>query len=242
MILAILRREGSRINHKKMHRLWRDEGLQKPRRGHGKRRKKTEGEKLIRKAEYPNHVWSYDFVEDSTTNGKKIRNLVIMDEFTREGLQIRVENSFPARTVINTLEWLFMTRAVPEFIRSDNGPEFISKAITRWLKDCGVQTLFIEPGSPWENGHLESLNGTFRDECLNRYLFENLAEAQQIVEEFRQEYNEFRPHSSLGYETPGAYARNWVRGQKASPSDPLNAHSDSAKIQEGILSLTLDRV
>jgi len=163
----------------------------------------------VNKAEYPNHVWSYDFVEDRTERGGKLRILVIIDEHTRECLAIRVKPSIPASAVIEVLEWLFLTRGVPKYIRSDNGPEFISKAVCQWLKESGCQTLFIKPGSPWENGYIESFNDKLRDECLNREVFRNGKEAQAIVEAFRQEYNNYRPHSSLGYLTPAEFARRY---------------------------------
>jgi len=139
---------------------------------------------IVNKAQYPNHVWSYDFVEDRTERGGKLRILAIIDEYTRECLAIRVALSIPASVVIETLEWLFLTRGVPKYIRSDNGPEFISKAVRQWLKESGCQTLFIKPGSPWENGYIESFNDKLRDECLNREVFKNGKEAQAIVEAF----------------------------------------------------------
>ena len=163
----------------------------------------------MHKAEYPNHVWSYDFVEDRTERGGKLRILVIIDEYTRECLAIRVEPSIPALVVTRMLEWLFLTRGVPKYIRSDNGPEFISKAVCQWLKESGCRSLFIRPGSPWENGYIESFNDKLRDECLNREIFRNGKEAQAIVEVWRQEYNNYRPHSSLGYLTPAKFARRY---------------------------------
>jgi len=168
----------------------------------------------VNKAEYPNHVWSYDFVEDRTEGGGKLRILVIIDEYTRECLAIRVKPSIPASAVIEVLEWLFLTRGVPKYIRSDNGPEFISKAVCQWLESSGCQTIFINPGSPWENGYIESFNDKLRDECLNREIFRNGKEAQVIVEAFRQEYNNYRPHSSLGYLTPAEFARRYYERNK----------------------------
>jgi len=164
---------------------------------------------IVNKAEYPNHVWSYDFVEDRTERGGKLRILVIIDEYIRECLAIRVKPSIPALAVIEVLEWLFLTRGVPKYIRSDNGPEFVSRAVCQWLENSGCQTLFIKPGSPWENGYIESFNDKLRDECLNREIFRNGKEAQAIVEAFRQEYNNYRPHSSLGYLTPAEFARRY---------------------------------
>ena len=207
-ITALLRREGFRVNKKRVHRIWKSEGLNLPRR-RLKRRKMGPTRGIVNKAEYPNHVLSYDFVEDRTERGGKLRILVIIDEYTRECLAIRVKPSIPASAVIEVLEWLFLTRGVPKYIRSDNGPEFISKAVCQWLKESGCQTLFITPGSPWENGYIESFNDKLRDECLNREVFRNGKEAQVIVEAFRQEYNNYRPHSSLGYQTPAEFARRY---------------------------------
>jgi transposase InsO family protein len=164
----------------------------------------------VNKAEYPNHVWSYDFLEDRTERGGKLRILAIIDEFTRESLSIKIASLIPALAVQGILEWLFLVRGTPNFIRSDNGPEFIAKAICQWLKDNGCQTIFIQPGSPWENGYIESFIDKLRDECLNREVFRNGKEARTIVEAWRQEYNNYRPHSSLGYLTPAEFARQYA--------------------------------
>jgi len=164
---------------------------------------------MINKAEYPNHVWSYDFVEDRTERGGKLRILAIIDEYTRECLAIRVAPSIPASAVVRVLEWLFLTRGVPKHIRSDNGPEFVARAVCHWLEESGCQTLFINPGSPWENGYIESFIDKLRDECLNREIFRNGGEAQVIVENWRQEYNNYRPHSSLDYLTPSEFAKRY---------------------------------
>jgi len=169
----------------------------------------------VNKAEYPNHVLSYDFVEDRTERGGKLRILVIIDEYTRECLAIRIKPLIPASVVIEVLEWLFLTRGVPKYLRSDNGPEFVSKAVYQWLKEAGYSTLFIKPGSPWENGHIESFNDKLRGECLNREIFRNGREAQVIVEAFRQEYNNYRPHSALGYLTPTEFARQHYENKQA---------------------------
>ena len=162
----------------------------------------------VKKAEYPNHVWTYDFMSDQTENGRKLKLLTVLDEFTRESLAIEVDRSTRAKDVILVLEYLFMVRGSPKFIRSDNGAEFIANAIKKWLKEKHVETLYIEPGSPWENGYVESFNGKLRDEILNRELFYSVKEAKVIVEDWRLEYNNHRPHSSLGYMTPAAYATN----------------------------------
>jgi len=217
-ITVLLRREGFRINRKRVHRIWKSEGLGLPRRRPKRRRGSPVGE-IINKAEYPNHVWSYDFVEDRTERGGKLRVLVVIDEYTRECLAIRVEPSIPASVVIEVLEWLFLTRGVPKYIRSDNGPEFIARAVCQWLESSGCQALFINPGNPWENGYIESFNDKLRDECLNREIFRNGDEAQAIVENWRQEYNNYRPHSSLGYLTPAEFAwryyeKNQIKGVK----------------------------
>ncbi len=207
-ITVLLRREGWRINRKRVHRIWKSEGLGLPRRRPRRSRMGPVGE-IVNKAEYPNHVWSYDFVEDRTERGGKLRILAIIDEYTRECLTTRVAPSIPASAVIETLEWLFLTRGVPKHIRSDNGPEFVARAVCQWLTESGCQTLFINPGSPWENGYIESFIDKLRDECLNREIFRNGREAQVIVENWRQEYNNYRPHSSLDYLTPSEFARQY---------------------------------
>jgi transposase InsO family protein len=208
-VTAVMRREGYRVNRKRIYRLWRQEGLQLPRRTAHKRRVGERGE-VKRRAEYPNHVWSYDFLEDHTERGGKLRFLTILDEFTRECLTIYVARSIPARRVIDLLGWLLVTRGRPHHLRSDNGPEFIAHAVQDWLAQQGSQTLYIQPGHPWENPFIESFNGTFRSECLDRYLFQYDAEAQHIAEAYRVEYNTYRPHSSLGYLTPAEFAQQQV--------------------------------
>ena len=191
-IAVLLRREGGKINRKRVHRIWKAEGLSLPLRRPRRRRVRPVGE-IVNKAEYPNHVWSYDFVEDRTERGGKLRILAIIDEYTRECLAIRVKPSIPASVIIEILEWLFLTPGVPKYIRSDNGPEFVSRAICQRLETSGCQTLFITPGSPWENGYIESFFDKLRDECLNREVFRNGRQAQAIVENWRQEYNNYRP-------------------------------------------------
>jgi len=207
-ITVLLRREGFKVNRKRVHRIWKSEGLGLPQRRPKRRRIGPVGE-IINKAEYPNHVWSYDFVEDRTERGGKLRILAIIDEYTRQCLAIRVAASIPASAVVGVLEWLFLTHGVPKFLRSDNGPEFVAKAVRRWLKESGCSSLFIKPASPWENGYIESFNDKLRDECLNREIFRNGKEAQTIVEAWREEYNNYRPHSSLDYLTPAEFARRY---------------------------------
>ena len=213
-ITVLLRREGFRVNKKRVYRIWKSEGLGLPRKRPKRRRVEPTGG-IVNKAKYPNHVWSYDFVEDRTERGGKLRILVIIDEYTRECLAIRVAPSIPASAVVGVLEWLFLTRGVPKYLRSDNGPEFVARAVCQWLKENGCQTLFITPGSPWENGYIESFNDKLRDECLNREIFQNGKEAQAIVEAFRQEYNNYRPHSSLGYLTPVEFAKRYYKENQA---------------------------
>ncbi len=212
-ITALLKQEGWRVNHKRVERLWRQEGLKvplkQPKRG---RLWLADGSIVRRRAERPDHVWSYDFVFDRTADGKPLRMLAILDEYTRECLAIEVARRLNSQSVLALLAELFVTRGVPEHIRSDNGPEFTARAVRRWLARVGVQTLFIEPGSPWENGYIESFNGKLRDECLNRERFDTLLEAQVLVERWRSEYNHLRPHSSLGYRPPApeAVETSWL--------------------------------
>ena len=220
MVTAILRREGSPVNRKRVHRIWKAEGLQVPRRSRRKRRRGPQGE-VIHKAERINHVWTYDFMEDRTEKGGQLRVLTILDEYTRESLAIRVERTIAAAKVLDSLDWLFLTRGVPEHLRSDNGPEFIAKAVQEWLAHRGSKTIYIAPGSPWENPFIESFNGTLRAECLNQYVFANDQEAQEIIEAWRNEYNQYRPHSSLGYQTPAEFAAQAAKSLRPTACAPL---------------------
>jgi len=207
MITAKLKQDNWFVNHKRVQRIWQKESLQVPYR---RKFKKATGSSAnscaVKKTEYPNHVWTYDFMKDQTEKGRKLKLLTVLDEFTRESPAIKVDRSIRAKDVISVLEYLFMVRGAPKFIRSDNGSEFIAHVIKKWLKEKHVETLCIAPGSPWENGYVESFNGTLRDDVLNRELFYSVKEAEVIVEEWRLEYNNHRPHSSLGYMTPAAYA------------------------------------
>jgi putative transposase len=155
---------------------------------------------------WPNHVWSYDFVADRTWEGRPVKILTVLDEYSRECLAIEVERSLQSIDVLECLADLFVERGLPDYIRSDNGPEFAAKQIRTWLERLGVGTLFIEPGSPWENGYVESFNGKLRDECLNREVFTTLAEAKVLIEQWRKEYNQIRPHSARGYQPPAPEA------------------------------------
>lgn len=198
-----LRRDGWHVNHKRVERIWRLEGLKVPQRQPKRRRLWFNDGSCIRlRATHKNHVWSYDFVSDRTTDGRAIRMLNIIDEFTRECLTIRCERKILAIDVIEILAELFITRGIPEYIRSDNGPEFVADLLREWLRDLDVRTAFIEPGSPWENGYIESFNGKLRDELLNGEIFDTLKEARVVVERWRRYYNTERPHSSLGYRPP----------------------------------------
>lgn len=211
-ITVLLRREGWVVNRKRVHRIWKAEGLSLPLK---RRRRRREGQSLpVPEAAYPGHVWSYDILEDRTEGGGKLRFLNILDEYSRECLAIRVEKSITAERVIETLVPLFRERGAPTYLRSDNGPEFVAQAVREWLSNVNCQTWFIEPGSPWQNPYLESFNGKFRDECLNGELFRNGQEAGQISEAWRQEYNEYRPHSALDYLTPREYAQQWQEQQE----------------------------
>ena len=202
-ITAILNREGWQINHKKVERIWRKEGLKVPEKQPKRRRLWLNDGSCIRlRPECKDHVWSYDFVMARTSEGRSFRMLNIIDEYTRECLTIDVKRKITSQDVIDRLYELFLLRGIPEHIRSDNGPEFTAKVIRGWLNRIGVKTLFIEPGSPWENGYVESFNGKLRDELLNREIFTTLMEARILIEQWRREYNHFRPHSSLGYRSP----------------------------------------
>ena len=202
-IWALLRADGWNVNHKRVYRIWREEGLRVP----GKQPKRSrlwlnDGSCIRKRPEYRNHVWSYDFVQDRTSDGRKFRMLTIIDEYTRECLRIRVRRKLNSKDVVMAISELFLKRGLPEYIRSDNGPEFTAKFVKEWMEKVEVETLFIHPGSPWENGYNESFNGSLRDELLDRELFYTLFEAQVLIERWRHHYNTVRPHSSLGYKPP----------------------------------------
>ncbi len=202
-ITVLLRTEGWKVNHKRVARLWRQEGLKVPQKQ--PRRKRlwfNDGSCVRLRPDHKDHVWSYDFVAERTSDGRALRMLNIIDEYTRECIAIRVARKITANDVIDTLADVFIQRGLPEFIRSDNGPEFVSEIIRQWLQDLGVKTAFIEPGSPWENGYIESFNGKFRDELLNGEIFDTVMEARVVTEQWRTHYNSIRPHSALGYRPP----------------------------------------
>ena len=208
-VWALLRREGWPVNKKRVHRLWRQEGLKVPDKQHKRRRLllgESENGCTKRQAAYKDHVWSYDFVMDLTEEGRRLKVMPVVDEYTRECLSIDVERSITAEDVVETLASLFGRRGEPSFIRSDNGPEFVAKAVKRWLEASGVQTLYIEPGSPWENAYSETFISRFSDEVLKREVFADLLEAKVLIEDYRGHYNNRRPHSALGYLTPSEFA------------------------------------
>jgi len=202
-ITALLRDAGWLVNKKRVERIWRREGLKVPQKQPKRARLWLNDGSCIRlRPEYPNHVWSYDFVEDRTHDGRKFRMLNIIDEFTRECLAIRVNRKLKAVDVIDVLSDLFILRGIPGHVRSDNGPEFVAEAVREWITAVGAKTAYIEPGSPWENGYCESFNSKLRDELLKGEIFYTLEEAKVIIESWRQHYNTVRPHSSLGYRPP----------------------------------------
>ena len=187
--------------------------MQVPRKQHRRRRLPGGGSQnscVRHRALRMNHVWSYDFVAERTEDGRQLRLLVVIDEYTRECLAIEVGRSFRARNVIDVLQYVFAVRGTPEHLRSDNGPEFVARSVRRWLDQAGVGTLFIAKGSPWENGYVESFNGKLRDELLNRELFLSLEEARRVIDRWRLDYNHHRRHSTLDYETPAAFAARSV--------------------------------
>ena len=213
---------GWRVNFKRVHRLWRQEHLQVPRKQRKRRRLPgSSAHSCVRyRAKCPNHVWSYDFLTDRTEDGRQVKLLAVIDEFTRECLAIEAGRTFTARDVILTLQYLFAVRGVPGHLRSDNGPEFIAKEIRRWLDRASVVTLHIQKASPWENGYVESFNGRLRDELLNRELFLSLPEARYVLDEWRQEYNERRPHSGLDWQTPATFAASLAGPSVGAPPLP----------------------
>jgi len=203
MVTDIMRNNGTKINHKRVERIWREEGLKLPRKQNKKRRLWLNDGSCIRlRAEHKNHVWSYDFVEDKTYNGKKIRILNIIDEHTHECLESIPRRSWRNNDIIEALSRIMLLRGTPEYLRSDNGSEFTAKKLRKWLCGAGVIATYIEPGSPWENGFCESFNSRMRDEFLNGELFGNMYEAQVLIKQWVRYYNTVRPHSSCGRRPP----------------------------------------
>ena len=218
-ITALLRAAGWVVNAKRVERIWRREGLKVPQKQPKKGRLWLADGSCVRlRPEYPNHVWSYDFVEDRTHDGRKFRMLNVVDEFTHECLTIRVARKLKATDVIDVLSDLFILRGVPSHIRSDNGPEFVAQAVQDWIRAVGAKTAYIAPGSPWENGYVESFNARLRDELLNGEIFYSLREAEIVVESWRRHYNTVRPHASLRYRPPAPEVL--IPGLKAWPAAP----------------------
>lgn len=204
---AVLRREGWIVNVKRVHRLCRKEGL-KVRRNRRKQRAVGASTNAchVKRAEFKDHVWTWDFAFDRTKSGTTLKWLSIVDEYTRECLALKVDRSITSEDVVNTLAELFAMRGVPQAIRSDNGPEFVSRAIQAWLEKLQIQTLYVAPGSPWENGYAESFHSKLRDEFLQREVFETLSSARRQTQTWNEDYNHHRPHSSLGYVPPSEFA------------------------------------
>jgi len=213
-ITALLRHRGWRVNHKRVERIWRREGLKvpvkQPKRG---RLWFNDGSCVRLRPAWKDHVWAYDFVHLRLHDGKGVRLLTVIDEYSRECLAIRAARSIRSADVIEVLAELMVFRGVPDHIRSDNGPEFTARAVREWLGQVGARTLYIEPGSPWENGYIESFNGKLRDELLDREVFYTLLEVRVLTEQYRRIYNQVRPHSSLGYRPPAPEA--------LLPADPI---------------------
>jgi len=225
-ITVLLKQEGWKVNHKRVERIWRQESLRvpakQPKRG---RLWLNDGSCIRLRPTHRDHVWSYDFIHERTRDGRALRILTVIDEYTRECLALKVGRSSKAGDVLEVLDDLFIRRGVPEYIRSDNGSEFTAEAVRQWLSILEVKPLYIEPGSPWENGYVESFHGKFRDELLNMELFDTLWEAKVLIEQWREEYNTFRPHSSLGYRPPARAAVAWPPD-----SEPLGALRPAASL------------
>jgi putative transposase len=206
-VTALLRNEGWIVNHKRVERIWRQEGLKVPQKQPKRSRLWLNDSSVVRlRPLFPKHVWSYDFMQARTHNGTPFRILNVIDEYTRECLAAKVARRLTHQDVLEVLANLFVHRGVPVHIRSDNGSEFTAKRVRSWLSRLQVKPLFIEPGSPWENGYIESFNGKMRDELLNGEIFYTLKEAQVLIEMWRKEYNTIRPHSALGYKPPAPAA------------------------------------
>jgi putative transposase len=227
-IAALLRGEGWAVNVKRVYRLWRREGLKVPRRTRKRRGRGTSANAChVRRAEHQDHVWTWDFVFDRTSSGTTLKWLSIVDEHTRECLALKVARSITSEDVIDTLAELFAMRGVPRCVRSDNGPEFIAQAIGQWFAKTSVTSLYIEPGAPWENGYAESFHSRLRDEFLGLHAFADLREARTLTAAWHEDYNHRRPHSSLGYQTPAAFAAGGANSVRATPS--LRRHPRQSK-------------
>ena len=236
-ITILLREDNWLVNFKRVYRLWCQEGLKVHRKQHKRLYDGTSDNSCDKKRpEYYNHVWSYDFMAERLENGRRARLLTVLDEYTRECLAIDVARSFRGQDVIELLRYLFAVRGCPAYIRSDNGPEFVSRVVKKWFKISGVETLYIAPGSPWENGYIESFNGKLRDELLNRELFLSISELRYVVDRWRMDYNHYRPHSSLNYMAPAAFAAACQSSDSATLHRKIELEDD-----EEILSYEVDQ-
>ncbi len=235
-IHVMLGREGLNTDIKQVHRIWKREKLAvKPNKK--KRKRRGKGFAYPPKACFPNHVWTYDFMQDQLANGKKVRLLNIMDEYTRECYTIEIKRSMGAKDVLDCLSGTMTLHSIPWFIRSDNGSEFIEAGLREWLESQGTQTLYVQPGSPWENGKCESFNGKFRDEFLNREIFTSLTPFQIQAEWWRQHYNNERPHSALNYQTPAEFRQAWERQRHPQTLSAPNMGETPAISRQGALSV-----
>jgi len=237
-IWAMLRQEGWRVNRKRVHRLWRQEGLRVPLKARKQRAQGHSGNSSQRyRAQRKNHVWSYDFVHDKTEDHRGLKFLAVVDEFTRECLALEVARYMSGEEVAVVLQRIVAERGAPQHLRSDNGAEFIATKVKRWLAHTNITTLYIEPGSPWENAYSETFNSRMRDEFLNRELFTSLAEAQLLATEYRQEYNHRRPHSALNYRTPADFAAQASSGSvPAAPQPALRLRKPMRYTTESLIS------
>ena len=221
-LVRLLRREGWQVGRKLVQRIRREHGLRVERWTKRPRRRGHSTGTIPTKAQGVNHVWTWDFISDRTDNGGKLRILSVLDEYSRECLILHVARQLTAPDLITVMERLVAQRGVPRHIRSDNGSEFVARTLQAWLAERHVRTLYIEPGSPWQNGHVESFHGSLRDECLDRELMLSLAEARVVIEDYRRYYNEERPHGGIGYRTP-AQARNEAQARNAKAANTLPA-------------------
>jgi putative transposase len=235
-VTKLLKGEGWRVNKKRVERIWKQEGLKvpvkQPKRG---RLWLCDGSCIRLRPEHKDHVWSYDFIHDRTSNGRSIRILTVIDEYTRECLALRAERSIRSEEVLEVLDGLCLGRGVPEHIRSDNGPEMTSDMVRTWLKTLEVKPLYIEPGSPWENGYVESFHGRLRDESLNGEVFDTLREAQVLLEQWRRKFNAVRPNSSLGYRPPAP--ETWTEAVARQLIGALRPRRTLEKLYHGVVLL-----